>query len=99
MTGGRLTARDIPRELTGPTFFLVRAWNVAAAAQKFRTGEMIPEVEGTRPWGPRAKGVPKCLKGPKTTYTTIAVAEKQSKRSKKGPFLLHIGSPPVPPRK
>ena len=36
---------------------------------------------------------PKCLKGPKTIYTTIAVAEKQSKRSKKGPFSLHIGSP------
>ena len=46
---------------------------------------MIPEVEGTRPWGPPGKRVPRCLKGPKTTYTTIAIAEKQSKRSKKGP--------------
>ena len=54
---------------------------------------MIPEVEETRPWGPWRKRVPKYVKGPKTTYTTIAVAEKQSKRSKKGPFSLYIGSP------
>ena len=43
--------------------------------------------------GPSRKRVPKCIKGPKTTYTTIAVAEKQSKRSKKGPFSLYIRSP------
>ena len=54
---------------------------------------MIPEVEGTRPWGPPRKRVPKCLKGPKNTYTIIKIAEKQSKRSKKGPFSLYIGSP------
>ena len=59
-----------------------------------RAGEVIPEVEGTRPRGPSRKRVSKCLKGPKTTYTTIAIAEKQSKRSKKGPFSLYIGSPP-----
>ena len=59
-----------------------------------RAGEMIPEVEGTKPCPPPPrKRVPKCLKGPKTTYTTIATAEKQSKRSKKGPFSLYIGSP------
>ena len=46
---------------------------------------------GTRPWGPPRKRGHKCLKGPKTTYTTIAIAEKQSKRSKKGPFSLYIG--------
>ena len=40
-----------------------------------RAGEMIPEVEGTRPWGPSRKRVPKCIKGPKTTYTTIAVGK------------------------
>ena len=42
---------------------------------------MIPEVVvggGTRPWGPSRKRVPKCRKGPKTTYTTISIAEKQS---------------------
>ena len=39
------------------------------------------------------KRVRKCLKGPKSTYTTIAIAEKQSKRSKKVPFSLYIGPP------
>ena len=58
-----------------------------------RAGEMIPEVEGTRPREPPRKRVPKCLKAPKTTYPIIAIAEKQSKRSKKGPFSLYIGSP------
>ena len=60
---------------------------------RYRAGEIIPEVEGTRPWGPSRQRVPKCIKGPKTTYTTIAVAEKQSKKGKKGPFSLYIGSP------
>ena len=56
---------------------------------------MIPEVRGggTRPWEPPRKRVPKCLKGPKTTYTTIEIAENQSKISKKGPFSLYIGPP------
>ena len=44
---------------------------------------------GTRPWGTLRKRVPKYLKGPKTTYTTIAIAEKQSKRSKKGHFVIY----------
>ena len=49
---------------------------------------------GARSWGPSRKMVPKCLKGPKTTYTTIANAEKQSKSSKKGQFpYTGIGSP------
>ena len=62
-----------------------------------RAGEMIPEVEGTRPWGPSRKRSPSVSKGQKPPIpTTIAVAEKQSKRSKKGPFSLYIGSPPPP---
>ena len=48
---------------------------------------------GTRPWGPRGKRSKGCLKGPKTTYTTIAISEKQSKRSKMGSFSLYIGPP------
>ena len=54
---------------------------------------MIPEVRGTRPWGPSRKRAPKCLKGPKTTYTTIAIAEKQSKRSKRAHFRYTLGPP------
>ena len=50
---------------------------------------MIREVGGLGLGGPRGKGSPKCLKGPKTTYTTILIAEKQSKKSKKGPFFIY----------
>ena len=60
---------------------------------KFRAGKMIPEVRGDQALGPSRKRVPKGLKGPKNTYTTITIAEKQSKRSKKGPFSLYIASP------
>ena len=45
--------------------------------------------------GPSRKRVPKCLKGPKTTYTTFIIAKKQSKRSKKGPSY-YILDPPGP---
>ena len=48
---------------------------------------------GTRPWRPSRKRVPKCLKWPKTTYTTFAIAKKQSKRTKKGPFCYVLGPP------
>ena len=50
---------------------------------------MIPDVEGTRSWEPSRKRVHKCFKGPKTTYTTIAISEKQSKRSKGLIFVIH----------
>ena len=44
--------------------------------------------------GIKHKSVHKCLKGPKTTYTTIAVAEKQSKRNKRAHFrYTYIKSP------
>ena len=58
---------------------------------------MIPEVGGggTRPWGPSRKRVPKCLKGPKTTDTTIAIAEKQPKKVKRAHFR-YILVPPGP---
>ena len=54
---------------------------------------MIPEVGGGLDLGAPRKGVPKCLKWPKTTYTTIEIAEKYSKISKKGSFVLYIGPP------
>ena len=47
---------------------------------------MIPEVEGTRPWGPSRKRVPECLKGPKTTYTIIAIAENSPREVKRAHF-------------
>ena len=60
---------------------------------------MIPEAVGLGLGNHGRKGS-LCLKGPKTTYTAIAIAEKQPKRSKKGPLSLYIGgSPPSPTRK
>ena len=44
-------------------------------------------------WG---GGATKCLKGLKTTNATMEIAEKQFKRSKKGPFSLNIWSPGSP---
>ena len=102
----RLTQRQISKILTHPALRSITYWLLFLV----RAGEMIPEVGGggdrpfssgpPRPWGPSPLGtIPKWLKGPKTTYTTIAIAEKQSKRSKKGPFSLYILVPQVPPRK
>ena len=58
---------------------IIQKRRVHASGLANRAGEMIPEVEGTRPWGPSRKRVPECVKGPKTTYATIRIAEKQSK--------------------
>ena len=59
---------------------------------------MIPEVGGggTRPGAPR-KRVSKCLKGPKTTYTSISIAEKKTVQEKqKGSIFVIYLSPPGP---
>ena len=60
-----------------------------------RAGEMIPEVEGNRLWGPRGKGSPSVSKGPKPPIQLllIAVAKKQSKRSKRAHFHYILGPP------
>ena len=59
-----------------------------------------PIPVGPRHGGPLQQGGRSCGDGsrdaqpiPKTTYTIIAIAEKQFKRSKKGPFSLYIVSP------
>ena len=59
---------------------------------------MIPEVEGTRPWGSSRKRVPKCLKGPKITYTTIAIAKKKNspREVKRDHFVIYWVLPPGP---
>ena len=62
-----------------------------------RAGEMIPEVEGTRPWGPRGKGSPSVSKGPKQPMQLWQLLKKQFNRGKKGPFSLYFGSPGSPP--
>ena len=53
---------------------------------------------GTRPGAPR-KRVSKCLKGPKTTYTSISIAEKTVQEKQKGSIFVIYLSPRAPPRK
>ena len=56
---------------------------------------MIPELGGGGGLGLGAleeKG-PKCLKGTKTINANMVLAEKQFKRSKKGPFSLYMYFP------
>ena len=74
-----------------PFIFGVRRWNIYYV-QGWRNDSR--GGGGTSPWEPPRKRVHKCLKGPKTTYTTIAIAEKQSKRGKKGPIFVIYRSPP-----
>ena len=51
------------------------------------------EVEGTRPWGPSRKRVPDCLKGRKTTYTIIVIAEKSPREVTRAHFRYILGPP------
>ena len=86
-----VNVKKITRDVVGPTpIVLTPPPSPVFYAYVSRAGEMISEVEGTRPWGSSRKRVPKCLKGPKTTNATIAIAEKLFKRSKRGPFSLYV---------
>ena len=67
-------------------------WNKGAGEGR-RAGEMIPEVEGTRPWEPPRKRVPKCLKGPKTTNTTMNLLKNSQRELKRAHFRYILGPP------
>ena len=54
-----------------------------------RAGEMIPEVEGTRPWGPRGKGSPSVSKSPKLPIQLLQLL-KNSPREVKRAFFRYI---------
>ena len=58
-----------------------------------RAGEIIPEVGGGLGLVAPRKRVAKCLKGPQNIYTTIAIAEKQSKRVERAHFRYILGPP------
>ena len=60
-----------------------------------RAGEMIPEVEGTRPWGPRGKGSPSVSKGPKPPIQLLQLL-KNSPREVKRPIFVIYCVPPGP---
>ena len=63
--------------------------NVSLGNHVIRAGEIIREVGGIRPLGPSRKRVPKYFKGPKTTYTTIAIAENSQKEVKRAHFVIY----------
>ena len=75
--------------------------NIVLPPQPHLSGVRLPPL----PYGGAAHALgaleekdTKCLKEPKTTDATMAIAEKQFKRSKKGPFcdiLRPTGSSPV----
>ena len=56
---------------------------------------MIPEVEGTRPWGPRGKGSLSISKGPKPPIQLLQVL-KNSPREVKRAHFRYIWGPPGP---
>ena len=65
-----------------------------------RAGEMIPEVEGTRPWGPRGKGSLSVSKGPKPPIQLLQLLKNSPREAKRAHFRYILGPlPPVPPRR
>ena len=61
--------------------------------KKMKAGEMIPEVEGTRPWGPRGKGSPSVSKGPKPPIQLLQLLKNSSKEVKRAHFRYILGPP------
>ena len=88
--GMRRSRAGAPRASTTPGTTRKRT---SCRSVRYRAGEMIPEVRGTSPWGPSRKRVPKCLKGPETTYTTIAIAENSPREVKRAHFRYTLGLP------
>ena len=58
-----------------------------------RAGEMIPEVEGTRPRGPRGKGSPSVSKGPKPPIQLLQLLKNNPREVKRAHFR-YILCPP-----
>ena len=60
-----------------------------------RAGEMIPDVEGTRPRGPRGKGSPSVSKGPNPVVQLLQLLKNSPKEVKRAHFR-YISGPPGP---
>ena len=54
---------------------------------------MIPEVEGTRPWGPRGKGSPSVSKGPKPPIQLLQLPKNSPREVKRAYFRYILGPP------
>ena len=58
-----------------------------------RAGEIIPEVEGTRPWGPPGKGSPSVSKGPKPPIQLLQLLKNSPREAKRAHFRYILGPP------
>ena len=54
---------------------------------------MIPEVEGTRPWGPRGKRSPSVSKGPKLPIQLLQLLKNSPREVKRAYNRYILGSP------
>ena len=57
---------------------------------------MIPEVEGTRPWGPRVKGSPSVSKNPKPPIQLLQLLKNSPREAKRADFRYILLGPPGP---
>ena len=58
-----------------------------------RAGEMIPEEEGTRPWGAPGKRVPSVSKGPKPPIPLLQMLKNGPREVKRAHFRYILGPP------
>ena len=54
---------------------------------------MIPEVEGTRPWGPRGKGSLIVSKGPKPPIQVLQLLKNSPRKVTRAHFCYILGPP------
>ena len=58
-----------------------------------RAGEMIPEVEGTKPWDPRGKGTPGVSKGQKPPIQLLQLLKNSPREVRRDHFRYILGPP------
>ena len=62
-----------------------------------RAGEIIPEVEGIKPWGPSRKRSPSVSKGPKPPIQLLQFLKNSPREVKRAHFRYILGPPPPRP--
>ena len=82
-----------PPTLLYPFTILAQPLHMKRAAELARAGETIPEVEGTRPWGPRGKGSPSVSKGPKSPIQLLQLLKNRPREVKRAHFRYILGPP------
>ena len=70
-----------------------RRWCRRCCYLLLKAGEMIPEVEGTRSWGPRGKGSPSVSKGAKPSLQLLQLLKNSPREVKRAHFGYILGPP------